>query len=381
MKYALVITGILAGLAVALPDLVMIGYVAFIVPGLILTAMPTVFVYLAVTAIVRRLLSISSSIKATVAAFGITLLLGWIVMQPFRWTAIAAYRADELADVLPGGDIELDGHTRIERLDQRINPECDYLSLVLLDSPQVQSLTTVTAGRGKASGTQHINAYALVAAKNDPTPSIFPHEPGQIVREYPPLVQANRGTKLITTVKAVEANWALRLAGEERLREVDAIEADQADWVIQIVSRSMGRKSVLRRVTILDSQGNVRFRESYRKQAVPARIFHFGFHFDMFGSASFHIGRQRLESGERSLKPETTLLQAINFSVPPCDATILGRLLLAGRHLRQHRNAVRRCPHGANQSHDGTRRIATRCQGRDQRTDVGGRASIARDAT
>jgi hypothetical protein len=46
MKYALVITGLLAGIAIAAPDLVLLGYVLLIVPGIILTIAPTVFVYL-----------------------------------------------------------------------------------------------------------------------------------------------------------------------------------------------------------------------------------------------------------------------------------------------------------------------------------------------
>lgn len=53
-------------------------------------------------------------------------------------------------------------------------------------------------------------AYALVSAKTDPAAGIFRSKPGQIVREYPPLVQANGGRKLTTAAKAVEANWAFR---------------------------------------------------------------------------------------------------------------------------------------------------------------------------
>jgi hypothetical protein len=326
MKYALILVGVLASLVIAIPDLVMIGFVAFIVPGLILTAFPTIFVYLAATAMIRRMLPISSSKAATAVAFGIALLLGWGVMQPFRWTAIAAYRAEELPDVLPGGAIELVGQVRLERLDQRRPPECDYLSLALLDSPRVQSLTTVTAGRALGVDAEHIAAYALVSAKNDSAASLFPREPGQIVREYPPLGQANQGKKFLTAIKAVEANWALRLSGNERLREVEAIEAADADWVIRIESRSKGRSSVLHRITILDSSGKVRFRKSHRKQAVPACMFHLGFYASMSGSASFHIGNQLLASGEDSLKPELALLEALQFSVPSCDATILTQL-------------------------------------------------------
>ncbi|TWU51980.1 hypothetical protein [Rubripirellula reticaptiva] len=326
MKFAIFITGVLAGLAIALPELVVFGYFLLIVPGLVLSFAPTAFVYLVATAAIRRLLPISSPMSSAAAAFGVSLLLGWAIMQPFRWAAIDAYQADELPDLRPDQDIELNGHVRLERPDQRREPKCDYLALAVLDLPDVASLTTVTAGRGKPSDTQLSATYALISAKTDPTPGIFPYEPGQIVREYPPLVQANRGKKLLTATKAVEANWTVRLAGQERLREVKAIEAEAVDWIIRIDNPSNRRTYTHRRITIFDSGGEVRFRKSYRKQAVPARMFHFGFQANMSGgpvSASFHVGRQLIESGERSLKPESALLQTINYIVPSCDTKAL----------------------------------------------------------
>lgn len=322
MKYALIITGVLAGLAIMAPQLVVLGYFLLIIPGLVLTFAPTVFVYLAVTAAVRRMLPIGSPMASTVAAFGIVLLLGWAVMQPFRSAALTRYHADTLPDVASDKAIELAGNVRIERPDHRREPECDYLVLALLDSNQVESLTTVTAGRGKPSDTPPSSAYALVSAKTDPAVTVFPTEPGRIVREFPPLIQAKLGMK-ITASKAVEANWAMRLAGHERLRKVKPIKAKAADWVIRIDSQRNDRTSILRRVTILDSKGTIRFRKSYRKQAIPARKFHFDFQANMSGgpvSASFHVGRQFLESGERFLEPERALLQAIKLTVPPCDA-------------------------------------------------------------
>ncbi|QDS94736.1 hypothetical protein FF011L_35170 [Roseimaritima multifibrata] len=326
MKYALIITGVLAGLAITAPRLVVFGYFLLIVPGFVLTIAPTVFIYLTVTAVVRRLLPISSPMKATAVAFGVALLLGWAVMQSYRVAALDAYRADELPDVLSSQLIELDGDVRIERPDHRREPECDYLTLAVLESPGVDSVTTVTAGRGKPSDTQPSAAYALVSAKADPAVGIFPNEPGQIVRKYPPLVQANRGKKFFTSIKAVEANWAVRLAGQERLREVKEIEAEAADWIIRIDNPLNQPTDTLRRLTILDSSGEVRFRKSYRKQAVPARMFYFRFQANMSGgpvSASFYVGRQLIESGQWTLKPETALLEAIKFNVPVCDAKAL----------------------------------------------------------
>ena len=327
MKYALVITGLLAGLAVAAPKLVVLGYFLLIVPGLILTIAPTVFVYLAATAVIRKLLPIESPTVSTLVAFGVALVMGWAVMQPFRLHAIAAYKASELPDVLPDHPIELDGNVRLERTDLRRDPDCDYLSLAVLDSPLVKSVTTVTAGQGKPSDTLLSAAYTLDSVNVNFAAGISPSKPGQIVREYTPLCRTLGGRKTLLASKAVEANWAIRLSGNERLHEAEPVNEALADWIIQIEKKSHYRTSALNRITILDSQGTVRFRKSYRTQAVPARIFYFGFNAEMsagvvFGE-SFHIGRSKLESGQQALEPESALLQAIEFSIPPHDVDAL----------------------------------------------------------
>ena len=328
MKFALIITGILAAFAIAAPKLVVLGYL-LIVPGLILTVAPTVFAYLAATAVIRKLLPISSAATSTLAAFGIALLIGWAVMQPFRLNAIAAYHENELPDVVSSHAIEVTGDVRIERPDHRRDPECDYLTLAVLDSPRVKSVTTVTAGRNKRSDNLLSAAYSLNSAQQNPAVSISPHEPGQIIRNYPPLCRANVGQQFISAIKAVDSNWAIRLAGDERLREAEPIKAELADWVIRL-EQDVHQTSVLKRITIVDSHGTVRFRESYRKQTIPARMFYIGFNVSMgsgtVSGASFNLGRQTLKSGEQSLKLESTLLQAIKFPVPPCDAGILAEL-------------------------------------------------------
>ncbi|NND97613.1 MAG: hypothetical protein HKN47_09830 [Pirellulaceae bacterium] len=330
MKYALIIVGILAAVALTAPTLVVAGYFLLIVPGLVLTVAPTVFVYLAATAVIRRLLPIATSIAGTVVAFGVAILLGWAVMQPFRAAAFTAYNADSLPDVIDEHAIELDGHVRLEMPNRRGAPECDYLCLAVLDSDHVQSVTSVTAGRTKQDDGGQTAAYALVSAKANAPTGLFPNEPGRIVRAYPPLLQSHRGRGLIEAAKAVEANWAMRLAGRERLIKVAPVGSDAADWVLRIESQSNHQTSTLRRITIRDRSGTVRFRKSYRKQAVPAHLFYFGFRTHCGGGtisgASFHVGRQLLESGQRSLKPERTLLTAIDLEAPGCDAETLALL-------------------------------------------------------
>lgn len=324
MKYALIITGFLAGLAIAAPQLVVLGFFLLVIPGLILAVAPTAFVYFSVTAVIRKRLPISSIATATMVAFCLTLLLGWAVMQPFRAEAVATYRIALLPDVIPNEPIELNGHVRIERPGERNVPDCDYLCLMALDSPGVKSVTTLTAGKNNKAFQMQSAAYALVPANGNLAAGIFPNKPGQIVRKYRPLLQAHRGPQLITAAKAVEADWAIRLASQERLQETAPVDAETADWIIRIENETNTAVGTLCRITVLDADGTVRLRRSYRKQAVPAGMFYFGFHMaGMTGNGSFHIGRTTLETGERSLQPESSLLDAIKFSVPSCDANSL----------------------------------------------------------
>ncbi|MFK7817642.1 MAG: hypothetical protein AB8G99_02900, partial [Planctomycetaceae bacterium] len=124
MKYVLTISGVLAGLSLAFPELVLWGYFLLIVPGVILTIAPTVFVYCAGTAIFREIRLIDSALGATALGFVLTLGLGWLVMQPFRGSALKAYHTQCLPDVSSDRLIELNGRVRIEMPDHRGSPSC-----------------------------------------------------------------------------------------------------------------------------------------------------------------------------------------------------------------------------------------------------------------
>ncbi|MGB4738537.1 MAG: hypothetical protein WBH50_10135 [Fuerstiella sp.] len=333
MKYALCITGVLAGLALACPVLVLV-VVAYYLPtvpgGVILTIAPTVFVYLAGTAAVRRMLPIASAFKATAVSFGLMLGLGWLVMQPFRSKPFKEYASDRQPDVVADRAIELSGRVRIEAADSRNDPHCGYHCLALLDLPEVESVTMVTSGRRKEPGLQQSAAYVLESAEDSPAAGLFPNNSGQIVREFRPLGWDFGRLKVTAAAKAVEADWALRLAGRSRLRKTDPVPSDVADWGIEIDQRREGANSTIRRVTVCDSTGEVRFRKSYLERHVPAAMFYFGFEAFTGGGtisgASFHIGRQGLHAGERSLHLKSELLGAINFRVSQCDATFITRL-------------------------------------------------------
>ena len=194
--------------------LVVVGYFFIILPGLILTLSPTVFVYLALTAVVRRVLPLASPLAANATAFGIALLLGWAVMQPFRERELAAYRADVLPDIKPSQTIALHGNVRLEMNHRRGRPECDYLCMAILDSPKVQSVTVETAAIDNKAERTECAAYALVPVKTHPEPGLFPTEPGLLLREHPSFRHVYRGTEQIRAAKAVAASWCAASRGQ-----------------------------------------------------------------------------------------------------------------------------------------------------------------------
>ncbi|WP_145290077.1 hypothetical protein [Pirellulimonas nuda] len=324
MKYALTVTGGLAAIALAAPGIVVLGYVALIVPGLILTAAPTAFVYLAGAAVIRRLSPTKSPTAFLPAALCVALVLGWAAMQPGRLRAITAYESQLLPDVQAGAPLEIDGHVRIEMPHRRGEPECDYLCLALLDCPGVRSTTLVSSNRDNRFEEPCVAGYALEPAEADREPGLFPTGPGRLVREHPTLVRKHAGRNFFTAMKAVEADWAVRLSDTERLRTAEPVSAEAADWVIRFEDRSNDPTARVRRVTISDATGAIRFRRSYVETAAPARVFYLGFDVQwgagMISNASFRVGRERLSLGDRSLRLEPALLAALRLPMPRQDA-------------------------------------------------------------
>ena len=330
MKYALIITGILGGIALAAPMLVVMGFVLLIIPGVILLIAPTVFVYLAMTAVIRKLLSREPGLTSTIAAMGISLLIGWAVMQPFHAAELAKYEASLSPDVTPAEPIQLHGHVRIEMDHRRGEAECDYLCAAMLDLPAVESVTIESSRFTKDGKESQTAAFKLVPEVDHPDPAVFPIEPGTILREDPRFRGSFKGREVITAAKALEAGWALRLSGEERIVPCEPVISEQADWLIRLNIERQKSEPKIRRVEVVDSQGTVRFRKSHVEHLIPARMFYIGFDLYMgagtVSGASFHVGRQKRETSYLWLDLEPTLLGAIELSDPAPDNTLLTRL-------------------------------------------------------
>ncbi|MDZ7637084.1 MAG: hypothetical protein U5J83_02325 [Bryobacterales bacterium] len=317
LSIALVLLGILTAIVLAAPKLVVLGYFFLIVPGLILTAIPTVFAYLAATVLIRLIPGMPAGNVAYLLSLILALLLGWVVMQPFRYLEIAKYQQAIQPDVAPASPVSLRGDIRMEEQVRFARREeeaaCDHVCAPILDLPGVRSLTVV---RGESAA-----RFALVPSSQFSGTGVFPRDPGRFILNWKGISNFKERE---TAGKALEAQWALRLAGDERLVAQPAASESPADWVIQrIQTRNPGEPRVSR-VEILDlaGGGSVRFRKSYVEHDVPAPIFHFGFQggssSDGFGGARFHVGRKTLKSGASIVRDnaESVLIEAIGLSIP-----------------------------------------------------------------
>lgn len=137
VKIALVITGALALLAWLFPGLVILGYFLLLLPGLILHAAPTVFLYLLAMWLIRRALPLANNLVAYPAALAIALGIASLATMPLKMRAEAAIAAAQAPDIVASGPIPVRGNVRLvveDGLPSSFAPSCDALCLALLDS-------------------------------------------------------------------------------------------------------------------------------------------------------------------------------------------------------------------------------------------------------
>ena len=187
--------------------LVVFGFLALIVPGLVLVSAPTVFVYLATTLGIQRMLPTKIGWAAFPIAIFLAFGLGWLVMQPIRWSAISEFRAEVLPDVLPGEPVILSGNVYVENGDLYRSPECDYLCTMLLDLPGVETITVESTGLTGRKRDPSVAAFALVRTRADAEPGVFPSNPGHLIRKHPGLMRQVKGNELLKVEKSLEADW------------------------------------------------------------------------------------------------------------------------------------------------------------------------------
>src|SRR4051812_29890462 len=151
----LLVTGIGAAAALAMPGLVVLGFFLLILPGLVLSLAPTAFLWGCVftASWLAARIVLGDTLLTVLAAGAITALALMAVTQPNRAAGKAAYLASLLPDITPSGRIAMRGDIRLDlpgprwdNIDSRGKSgqrgfSCDNLCLALLFTPDVTSVT------------------------------------------------------------------------------------------------------------------------------------------------------------------------------------------------------------------------------------------------
>jgi hypothetical protein len=279
----LVPLGFVAGLVLTFPMLVVIGLYCLIIPGLILAKIPTVFVYLLATVIIRDKLPLRSDAHGYLAAFSLTLVLSASFMSVYRIPEKWRFDRAALAELKPpqkvnlAGDIFLHWPDEIEGQESEV--VCDFLCTALLDIPGVTSVTR-TCKAGAATfrlGTR--NAGTLVVPNKPERLLIKFHElddePSDHLRRFQLKEQQKQD------VQSLQAAWPLRIASGEELRRDQPLTAEAAEWTIELVKEQEAGQPIIERLEIRDKDGKVVVRKSLVKHEVPSSLFRFQFGADV----------------------------------------------------------------------------------------------------
>jgi hypothetical protein len=148
VRIVLWVSGFLTSIAVGIPESVMIGLWLLVVPGFILALAPTVFLYTATFAIVRRFLPITHTVAINLIAAFMTLGLGVLVTLPMTLAGRWAFHRAATGDVVPpnrvviGGNVLLNNNlTPTEYIAGKSSVPCAALCAALLDTPGVGTVT------------------------------------------------------------------------------------------------------------------------------------------------------------------------------------------------------------------------------------------------
>lgn len=222
MKRAVIITGILAGLALLLTQTSSAAVVMF-PPLWPLLLTPTAFLYLAGTWAVSAILPIRQVWLALGASLLIVVGAACLAVLPLRLAAIAEFeRRAQVTDIIPDAPIVLAGDVWIEEGYAFATRVCDDLCVAVLDLDWVTSVTVADADGA--------TTFRLVpAAEADPAAVAAPRDPGGFVAWGGSGGDSGK----------VNAHWQARLAGPERL--VRAPPPADADVTYRLAAREVRR--------------------------------------------------------------------------------------------------------------------------------------------
>ncbi|MEO8375408.1 MAG: hypothetical protein ABI471_09290 [Sphingomonas bacterium] len=222
LKLYLITTGIGAFIAVTFPAIVVIG-LFLIVPGLILSLMPTAFLYGCVfAALWFPLQSWLGPWAATLLALPATIGLLYLVAIPSHLASRAKLAEAILPDVTPGEKLGIAGHMRLDMPAFTTEPfdpanpkaprpvRCNALCAAMLFTPGVESVT-LNPNRNRTSS----QGAAIGDAPLDPSARTFRRVPrAQCAETLRPTDAAGLGLDH-DGVRALETEWNLRLSSSD----------------------------------------------------------------------------------------------------------------------------------------------------------------------
>ena len=329
----LVPLGFVAGLVLTFPMLVVVGLYCLIIPGLILAKIPTVFVYLLATVIIRDKLPLRSDTHAYLVASSLTLVLSASFMSVYRIPEKWRFDRAALAELKPpqkvnlAGDIFLNWPDEIEGQESEV--VCDFLCTALLDIPGVTSVTR-TCKAGSATfrlGTR--NAGTLVVPNKPERLLIKFHElddePSDHLRRFQLKEQQKQD------VHSLQAAWPLRIASGEELRRDQPLTAEAAEWTIELVKKQEAGQPIIERMEIRDKDGKVVVRKSLVQHEVPSSLFRFQFGADVSKGGRprprFTVGTSEISNRMAdSFDGVFELLQVTNIARPAVPQDIGNRV-------------------------------------------------------
>ena len=335
MRRFLWISGVLAVIAIVAPSLVVLGLYLGILPGLVLAAAPTVFLYALVFDRLRRRLPFRPGAAANIASLLVTIGLGCALAAPFWMAGRLAFALANTGDVISANPVPIAGDVRLERnanLLWNSAPrggvwECDALCAALLDTPGVTSVTL--SGTDRTGAALPLSTFRLVPKSETHGPGLSPRAPEEILMHLPKSTQKidSKTTQKIDPMadirareavkNALIAKWALRLASEKTLVSEPA--AGQSDLVIDMQeTREQGFHHIaVSRIEIRNASGTI----VLRRQRVTAEPIAMPIHLLPQGpmlDRGWGIGRTFLHSGSlyETLQPIETLFVETTLARP-----------------------------------------------------------------
>lgn len=335
LKLWLIVWGALAFVALAFPGLVAAG-AYLLLPGLVLIAAPTVFLYSVMFAVFRRFLVLPPGMRLEATALFCSVLLGWLLAQPGAVAGHVAFAHANLPEVHPSSPVKLQGNVRLELPGMPSGKHdathvCAALCAALLDTPGVESVTVAETGRSARAASL---IFRLLPRTGDRSQSVLPVEPESILDDLPRPSEPQSiddldfsRTRRKREGQALAASWAVRLASKQKLvSETGDIQPDQTVRITQ--SRSTRWGVSVSRVEILDRDGKALMRRSIVTGSALSAPFRFA---GDGGVQNYHVvvSRDRLANGPvyPPLNPIAELFRNSSLARPNLSSEAISQLL------------------------------------------------------